>query len=96
MLSAPWALSRPDGRTFSSTPSIAATPDLLSLAPSVQSEKCSRMVETPRIASGSAATMPMIHIKRRNGSGRNASGWKRVHTATASVQYLLAFQSMGT
>ena len=75
---------------------MAATPDLLSFAPSVQSEKCSRTPVTPSMTSGSAARMPMTHMKRRKLPGRKPSTWKSVQAATTATQYLLTFHASGT
>ena len=72
-----------------------ATPVLLSFAPSVQSANCSMMRVTPSTTSGSAATMPTIHTKRRNGSGKNAMIWKSAHTATAGTHHLLTRHRSG-
>ncbi len=95
-LSKPWMLSIPEGRTFSRTPSIAATPDLLSLAPSVQSEKCSITPDAPRTMSGRAPRIPMTHMKRRNAEGRKPKTWNSAQAATPSTHHLLTFHMRGT
>ena len=74
---------------------MAATPVLLSFAPSVLGVKSSTMPVTARSRSGSAAMRPTTHRMRRKTSGRKAMIWKRVATATASTHHLLKRQAMG-
>ena len=79
--------AEPLGHTWSSTPSMAATEDLLSTAPLVYGAKRPTMSDTPQASSGSAAMMPTTQRVRRKGAGRKSRIWMNAQTVSTMTQY---------
>ena len=82
---------RPVGRTFSRIPSMAATEDLLSFAPSVQGANRSTILDTETTSTGSVRTMPKIQRNIRTPSGRKRNTCSTEQITTVATQYLLYF-----